>query len=181
MIEPELLKILFNNLPIGLSFFDADKKCTCANQITMKMLYKNYDNNSNNIYKNLYNDYLSIIHKEDKDDEVKGFLKILDDGKEVTNNIRLYMHNNEYRWFSSKKTMFKNDMYLLMLEDIHDNKMLEIQLRQETIKAEEACDHKSIFLANMSHEIRTPLNGIIGMLTLLEDTELNDNQNDYNN
>uniref|UniRef100_A0A6C0DWX9 histidine kinase n=1 Tax=viral metagenome TaxID=1070528 RepID=A0A6C0DWX9_9ZZZZ len=181
MIEPELLKILFNNLPIGLSFFDANKRCICANQCTIKMLYKNYnDNEIYEIYDNLYNDYLSIIHNEDKEEEVKNFLKIQSDGKEVTSNIRLYIHDKaEYRWFSSKKTVFKNHMYLLMLEDIHDNRTMEIQLRQETIKAEEACDHKSIFLANMSHEIRTPLNGIIGMLTLLEDTELNDNQNDY--
>lgn len=175
MIEPELLKVLFNNLPIGLSFFGSNKICICANENLMNILY---GDNKNKVYDNVYNDYLSLIHKEDKEHEVKNFLRILEDGKEITSIIRLYI-NTEYRWFSSKKTRFTNDMYLLMLEDIHDNKMLENELRQETIKAEQACDHKSIFLANMSHEIRTPLNGIIGMLTLLEDTELNDNQQDY--
>jgi CheY-like chemotaxis protein len=65
------------------------------------------------------------------------------------------------------------------LKDVHKIKEMEVQLRNESIKAEQAYNHKSIFLANMSHEIRTPLNGIIGMLTLLEDTQLSTEQQDY--
>ena len=35
---------------------------------------------------------------------------------------------------------------------------------------------KSEFLANMSHEIRTPMNGVIGMLDILQQTELEPKQ-----
>ncbi|OUW16220.1 MAG: hypothetical protein CBD18_07315 [Opitutales bacterium TMED158] len=40
----------------------------------------------------------------------------------------------------------------------------------------QAADMQSAFLANMNHEIRTPLNGMIGMIDLLEETSLNEDQ-----
>lgn len=47
------------------------------------------------------------------------------------------------------------------------------------LQAESANRAKSEFLANMSHEIRTPMNGILGMVKLLQHTELTMHQQDY--
>ena len=49
----------------------------------------------------------------------------------------------------------------------------------EREEKEQALKTRNEFLATMSHEIRTPMSGIIGMTTLLERTELNEQQREY--
>ena len=61
---------------------------------------------------------------------------------------------------------------VVTLQDITDI----IRSRQEVFKANQA---KSDFLSNISHEIRTPMNGLLGMIDLLQNTPLNNEQQEF--
>ena len=67
-------------------------------------------------------------------------------------------------------------LFNAFLRDITDRKRIELAVIAAKDEAEAANAAKSDFLSTMSHEIRTPMNGVIGMIDVLHQTSLRDNQ-----
>ena len=90
------------------------------------------------------------------------------DGREISvYSSRLATRNQQGDW----------EVYVIDI-DLSQLKLAGEALVKAKESAEKASRTKSEFLANMSHEIRTPMNGVMGMTSLLLETELNEEQRD---
>jgi signal transduction histidine kinase/ActR/RegA family two-component response regulator len=68
---------------------------------------------------------------------------------------------------------------IALREKIEELNRARSELARAKNAAEAASRAKSLFLANMSHEIRTPLNAVIGYCSLLDQTVLSADQQNY--
>ncbi|PRY08895.1 PAS domain S-box-containing protein [Pontibacter ummariensis] len=66
-----------------------------------------------------------------------------------------------------------------VVRDVSELKRTQMALLKSKEEAENLLKVKDQFLANMSHELRTPMNGIIGMIDLLSQVNVDPEQRDY--
>lgn len=71
------------------------------------------------------------------------------------------------------------DSQLELIRDIARRQQLEIELRNAHQASEKLHQARTAFLANVSHELRTPLTSILGMVDLLQESELTAEQAEY--
>ncbi|MEJ5052835.1 response regulator [Sphingobacterium sp. MYb382] len=93
-----------------------------------------------------------------------------------------------YKPLNPEITIAKVTSYVRQIhiqEEIKQKNIALEESRRELIlakeEAEEARKSKELFLANMSHEIRTPINGIMGIIHILKESSLDEEQRDWLN
>ncbi|WP_394248134.1 response regulator [Vibrio profundi] len=146
-----------------------------------KRMYEIYgvspESSSNN-----YDMWKERVHPEDIDNAEQTLARARETLSQFSAEFRIILPNKEIRWIkATADVIFDNDSDTPIAMggvnlDITKEKNAQDFLRHESEIAQAANEAKSMFLANMSHEIRTPMNGVVGMLSLLNETELNNDQ-----
>ncbi|MEQ8223769.1 MAG: histidine kinase N-terminal 7TM domain-containing protein, partial [Candidatus Eremiobacterota bacterium] len=168
-IIPVARSTLIDNMSDLMIVFDEKNRLADINPSARNILEKTYDDLTGKPFNEIFNRWPDILALE-KTDSIK---------KEV-----LFREGDLYKYYDllisplkSKESSFTGK--LIVMRNITERKAFEEELHKAKEEAESASRAKSLFLANMSHEIRTPLNGITGMLHLLLNTDLTEEQKEY--
>ncbi|MCH7402158.1 response regulator [Belliella kenyensis] len=108
----------------------------------------------------------------------KGFETVISTGKLVTLEFETLRQSGK-KIFEMRIFKLDDERLISLARNVTGQKLWEKGLQEAMEAAEQANKAKTEFLANMSHEIRTPMNGLLGIISLMENTPLNEQQVKY--
>jgi PAS domain S-box-containing protein len=168
----DFLDALFSHTPTSVAVFDEFGRVVHGNPAFERVVGRPVDE--------LMGCRVSdLIENPDAAAEATTFLRALEPGRRDTIELDLTAADGRPTWMQLSGTRADSHASGLSIVsgiDISDQVATRAALEAARKEAEGAVRSKSSFLASMSHEIRTPMNGILGMLGLLADTPLTDEQ-----
>ena len=124
---------------------------------------------------------LELVHPDDQASAAQLFSAQVD---EVNRIAELRLRHADLGWRICEVSVTnlrrkRGDEKVIVAHDVTERAEAQEAVARARDAAVEASRVKSMFLATMSHEIRTPMNGVIGMASLLADTDLDAEQREY--
>lgn len=130
-----------------------------------------------------YQHFVNALHPGDRDAVLLAFEQSIATNQDLFAEFRIILADKQIRYIQSHGRVIRDNSDVIRMVgtsmDITEQRELESERELALVKAKESAQLKSEFLASMSHEIRTPMNGVIGMLGLLQQSELATNQRRY--
>lgn len=128
-----------------------------------------------------YNLWEDSLHPDDKDETVSKLQLALQQKSKFETQYRIIWPDQTIKHIKASAIVICDSAgevttIIGVNYDVTERVQNEIALTKAKVQAEIAVKAKSEFFASMSHEIRTPMNGVLGMLDLLKDSKLNEEQ-----
>ena len=179
----DLLKATFDHFPGGIAVYDKDLNLAAANPTYYELNQMRPENHpiGSKLEDLIRSVYASLeIGKEDIDRIVRNVIEKTKKENDVERRWERPIPGTE-KIIETRAFPMPGGGLVNMDIDITERKRFQEAIITAKEAAEQANRAKSGFLANMSHEIRTPLNGVLGMASVLMQSDLTPEQRDQVN